>query len=111
MTGKRERVKEFGTAEGKKGDQELSWRGGRRASERVAGAFTKRRVNFTSNIDAFHNEQPSPHLHGQFHAVNIYVLPLLVDLPIHARKLNVTYLRTIEPRLDFGKPSAFRITL
>ena len=36
MTGKRERVKEFGTAEGKKGDQELSWRGGRRASERVA---------------------------------------------------------------------------
>ena len=64
MTGKRERVKEFGAAEGKKGDQELSWRGwwvkGERASERVAGAFTKRRVNFTSNIDAFHNEQPSP---------------------------------------------------
>ena len=52
MTGKRERVKEFGTAEGKEGDQELSWRGGRTESERVAGAFTKRRVNFTSNIDA-----------------------------------------------------------
>ena len=40
MTGKRERVKEFGTAEGKKegvgkGDQKLSWRGGRMAGERV----------------------------------------------------------------------------